>query len=122
MNEGAAERIRLARRARGMTQDALAAAIGVSRSAVAQWETGRAGQLAANLSAICKVLDVEPADLLPDRSAQDASNAAEAGSAGRGDHPATGDEVALLRLYRVCSPRDQQLLLMTARRLSHKSE
>jgi transcriptional regulator with XRE-family HTH domain len=38
-------RIAAARRARGWTQGELATQVGVSRSAVAQWETGRAGQV-----------------------------------------------------------------------------
>ena len=48
------ERIRAARQERGWTQEQLAEAVGVSRSAVAQWETGRAGQLTGNLSRICR--------------------------------------------------------------------
>jgi DNA-binding XRE family transcriptional regulator len=34
-------RLRAARKAKGLTQEALAQALGVTRSAVAQWETGR---------------------------------------------------------------------------------
>ena len=45
-------RIRAARRERGLTQDDLADQVGVSRSAVAQWETGRTGQITGNLSRI----------------------------------------------------------------------
>jgi hypothetical protein len=33
-----------------------------------------------------------------------------------------GDETALLRLYRECSPEDRQLLLRTARRLAAHRE
>ncbi len=122
MNAGAAERIRQARRARSMTQEALAAAVGVSRSAIAQWETGRAGQLTANLAAVCRVLEIDAADLIGERHDPDAA-ARPAGDPFSPCEPsATGDEVALLRLYRVCSPGDQQLLLMTARRLTHNRE
>ena len=32
----------------------------------------------------------------------------------------TGDELALLRLYRECAPEDRQLLLRTARRLAKR--
>src|SRR5271170_1097962 len=52
------ERIRLARQERGLTQEQLAEAVGVTRSAVAQWETGRAGQVTGNLSRIAAVLEV----------------------------------------------------------------
>ncbi|HEX2942493.1 MAG TPA: helix-turn-helix transcriptional regulator, partial [Rhodopila sp.] len=41
-------RIRAVRQDRGITQDDLARQVGVSRSAVAQWETGRAGQVTGN--------------------------------------------------------------------------
>ena len=42
-------RIRALRRARGLTQDRLASSTGVSRSAVAQWESDRAGHSAGML-------------------------------------------------------------------------
>jgi transcriptional regulator with XRE-family HTH domain len=98
-------RIRDVRRERGWTQDQLASAVGVSRSAVAQWETGRAGQVTTNLTRIAEVLEVGVEFLM------------------YGDEkriplePRMGDELALLRLYRECSPEDRQLLLRTARRL-----
>ena len=50
-------RLRKIRRARGLTQEDLANATGVSRSAVAQWETGRAG-LVDKLQKIADALDV----------------------------------------------------------------
>ena len=100
------ERIREARQARGWTQDELAEAVGVSRSAVAQWETGRAGQVTGNLSRIAEVLDVSIEHLAHGRSKRMAGQAT------------SGDEMALLRLYRECSPDDKQLLLRTARRLA----
>ena len=46
------ERIAGLRRERGLSQAGLAAATGVSRSPVAQWETDRAGQVSGNLSRI----------------------------------------------------------------------
>ncbi len=49
-------RIRSTRRERNMTQDELADRVGVSRSAVAQWETGRTGQVTGNLSRIAETL------------------------------------------------------------------
>lgn len=100
------ERIRLVRRERGLTQDELATAIGVSRSAVAQWETGRAGQITGNLTRIASVLQVGVEYLM---YGEDKRAPGEIG---------TGDELALLRLYRECSTEDRQLLLRTARRLA----
>ena len=57
MNIG--ERIRLARKEVGLTQDALANRVGVSRSAIAQWET-RPNVLPshANMDALTEVLEV----------------------------------------------------------------
>ena len=100
------ERIRLARQERGLTQERLAEAVGVTRSAVAQWETGRAGQITGNLSRIASVLDVSVEHLMFGADTPAAARAMR------------GDELAMLRLYRECSSADQQLLLRTARRLA----
>ena len=99
-------RIRAARRDRGLTQDALADQVGVSRSAVAQWETGRTGQVTGNLSRIAGVLEVNVEYLMygDDKRAM--------------GEVRQGDELALLRLYRECDPDDRQMLLRTARRLA----
>jgi transcriptional regulator with XRE-family HTH domain len=99
------ERIRLARQERGLTQEQLAEAVGVTRSAVAQWETGRAGQVTGNLSRIAAVLEVGVEHLMfgDDKTAPQLAT--------------RGHELAMLRLYRDCAPADQQLLLRTARRL-----
>ncbi len=51
-------RIRAAREDQGWTQDQLAVAVGVSRSAVAQWETGRAGQVTTNLTRVAAALGI----------------------------------------------------------------
>ncbi len=99
-------RIRTAREDQGWTQDQLAAAVGVSRSAVAQWETGRAGQVTTNLTRVASALGVGVEHLMYGRDKL---------APGR---PQTGDELAILRLYRECAPEDRQLLLRTARRLA----
>ena len=105
-----ARRIREARRDRGLTQEQLAAATGVSRSAVAQWETGRAGQITGNLSRIATVLGISVEWLLYGANKLAPSEAG------------TGDELALLRLYRECDPADRAFLLTTARRLANLSK
>ncbi len=102
-------RIRVAREEQDWTQDQLAAAVGVSRSAVAQWETGRAGQVTANLTRVAAALGVGVEHLMYGREKLAASQ------------PHTGNELALLRLYRECAPEDRQLLLQTARRLARKA-
>lgn len=101
------ERIRAVRRERGLTQDELAVAVGVSRSAVAQWETGRSGQLSANLSRIAGALGTGVEYLL---HGDDKMAPLKAES---------GDELALLRLYRECAFVDRQMLLRMARRLAN---
>ncbi len=99
-------RVRDVRRERGWTQDEFARRVGVSRSAVAQWETGRAGQVTGNLTRIAEVLGigVEYLTFGNDKRAP--------GQVGQ------GDELALLRLYRECTPEDRQLALRMLRRLA----
>lgn len=99
-------RIRAQRLARGMTQDELATACAVSRSAVAQWETDRAGQLRGNISRIADALEISVEHLLHGE---------------RLNSGLTGDEMAMLRLYRECQPDDRAFLLRTARRLARAS-
>lgn len=99
-------RIRALRRERGLTQDDLAAAVGVSRSAVAQWETDRAGQIRGNLARIASVLGASVEFLIM------GTDKREPGAAER------GDELVLLRLYRECSDEDRAFLLRTAHRFA----
>jgi transcriptional regulator with XRE-family HTH domain len=101
-------RIRTAREEQGWTQDQLASAVGVSRSAVAQWETGRAGQVTTNLTRVASALGVGVEFLMNGRSKFASSQINSA------------DELAILRLYRECTVEDRQLLLRTARRLAGK--
>jgi transcriptional regulator with XRE-family HTH domain len=96
-------RIRALRIAGELTQEQLAAACGVSRSAVAQWETDRAGQLRGNISRIAAALGARVEFLL------------------EGERPPsgmTGDELAMMRLYRACDAEDRAFLLRTARKLA----
>jgi transcriptional regulator with XRE-family HTH domain len=96
-------RIRSLRHSQGMTQEDLAAACDVSRSAVAQWETDRAGQLRDNITRIADALATTVEYLL------------------QGERPqsdVTGDELALLRLYRACDAEDRSFLLRTAHKLA----
>jgi transcriptional regulator with XRE-family HTH domain len=95
-------RIKKLRRANGLTQDELAAACDVSRSAVAQWETDRAGQLRENISRIADALGASVEHIL------------------HGSTAATGDELAMLRLYQACDPEDRAFLLRTAHKLARQ--
>lgn len=103
-------RIRAARLARGMTQAELAQVIGVTRSAVAQWETERAGQVRGNLTRIASALGVSVQFLL------------EGQAAGGPEQPENATELALLRLYRACTEEDRAFLLRTATRLARAAE
>ena len=103
-------RIRAARVDRGMTQADLAGSVGVSRSAVAQWETERAGQVRGNLTRIASALGVSVGHLLHGREA--------ARLAG----PENATELALLNLYRACTEDDRAFLLRTATRLARAAD
>ena len=86
---GAGARIRTARQTLGMTQADLAEAVGVSRSAVAQWETDRAGQVRGNLSRVASVLRVSVAYLVEgdvDRHEDGAAEMARRERQGRAHH------------------------------------
>jgi transcriptional regulator with XRE-family HTH domain len=99
-------RIKDVRQERGWTQDQLAQAVGVSRSAVAQWETGRAGQITGNLTRIAASLDVGVEFLMYGSDKRAPSEIRQ------------GDELALVRLYRECAPEDRQMILRMVRRLA----
>ena len=105
----AGDRIRAARVAAGYTQEALAREVGVTRSAVAQWETDRAGQVGGNLARIAEVLGVSVGHLLTGGSRE---------GPGVTEH---ATELALLRLYRSCPPTDRALIMRTAARLSRQA-
>lgn len=108
---GAGARIRAARQVAGMTQAELAAAVGVSRSAVAQWETDRAGQVGANLARIADVLRVSSEHLLRGHFPSEGGAAAEDAA-----------ELALLRLFRACHGEDRQILLRMAARFARQAD
>lgn len=99
--ESVGSRIKALRRAANMTQDELAERLNVSRSAIAQWETDRTGQVRENMERIAKILNTSLGYLV----------SGETGSL-------TGDELALMRLYRACAAEDRRMLLLTARRLA----
>lgn len=103
-------RIKAARLARGMTQADLAAEVDVSRSAVAQWETERSGQVRGNLTKIASVLMVSVQHLLTGQPAATPTG------------PENATEHALVQLYRVCTEDDRAFLLRTATRLARAAD
>lgn len=58
------EALRTVREMRGLSQRELAAAVGVSQSAIAQIETGRTQPTLANLKKIAEALDVTICELV----------------------------------------------------------
>jgi transcriptional regulator with XRE-family HTH domain len=102
-------RIRTLRRARGLTQDRLAQSTGVSRSAVAQWESDRAGYSSGMLGRIAEVLGVSVAML---RDGWDGIAS---------DSILSSDEMTLLRLFRDCDGEDRAVILQLAQRIAASS-
>ena len=109
-------RIKAARERAGLTQASLAERVGVTRSAVAQWETGRSGQVGGNLTQIASVLGIGVEYLLL------GSTPGLVWSEMAGPDGMTGDELALLRLYRECPPEDRTLVVQLAKRLAHSKD
>ena len=105
----AGARLRTVRRARGLTQEDLAHATGVSRSAVAQWESGRA-DYAGRLTAIASALNVTSRELAEARLPSF--------HAGGEDLSGTELEGILLRNFRLLEQDDQACLLRIVRRLA----
>lgn len=58
------EVLRKHRTDRGMTQEFVAQALGISRQAVSKWENGTSEPTTTNLIALAKLFGVEPEDLL----------------------------------------------------------
>lgn len=59
--------IKKARMEKGLTQEALADMVGVKKSAVAKWETGRVSEIKrSNLKKLAEALDLKPTQLLGD--------------------------------------------------------
>lgn len=98
-------RIRTLRRARGWTQERLAEICGVTRSAIAQWESGRAGQQAHNLAALADALSVSIDTL-------------RYGGRLVNDPQLGDDERSLLSMFRHCSDQQKDCLMTVARTLT----
>lgn len=58
------EQLTTLRRAKGISQEALAEQLNVSRQAVSKWETGTAKPELDNILALCRILEVTPNELL----------------------------------------------------------
>ena len=58
------QRIAALRKARGMTQEALAQKLGITNQAVSKWETGAADPSTSNLLALAKLFGAPAEELL----------------------------------------------------------
>ncbi len=105
----AGERMKSIRQSRHLTQDQLAKAAGVSRSLVAQWETGRSG-FAGKAAQIAKALEV-PVRLLRPEIAVDPNAAG-------GALTKSAQEQALVEAFRQLPADDQACLVYLATRMS----
>jgi transcriptional regulator with XRE-family HTH domain len=96
------DKIRRARREKGWTQEQLAQAVGVNKSAVAQWETpggARTGITVQNLQRVARVLGKRMSDLLEDSPPDE------------GMIITDPDEIALVELFRRMSARQKDVHL-----------
>ena len=64
MNVEIAERLAARRKLAGLSQEALAEKLGVSRQAVSKWESGASDPSTTNLMALAKLFGVSAEDLL----------------------------------------------------------
>jgi len=104
-------RIRLLREMAGLSQQQLAEKVGISRSAVAFWETGRSGHVGKHLGSLAQVLGVEPEVLLTGMAYKAIQETL------------TPDENTMLTLYRQLDPLIKlQAQKWIERRVRHKAD
>lgn len=102
-------RIRLLRQRRGMTQSDLGAALGVSRSLVARWETNRSSG-AHNLPRLAEQLGVAQEFFITGMIRSGVTMTV------------SSDELALLTMYRGCPGTQRLALLRSAGRLKKQAQ
>jgi transcriptional regulator with XRE-family HTH domain len=94
--QGIAERVTTLRKSKNMSQADLATAMSVSRSAVAQWETGRASMTMKNFDRLADILGVSKSYII----------SGEIGESGLSIR-----ERKLIVAFRVCARTDQDAVL-----------
>lgn len=107
-------RIRMARQFAGKSQAELAQALGVGRSAVANWECGRAHPSAPHLSRLARVTDVAFEWLATGQGVMTAASSSEQHDAG----VLNQEESTLLQAFRGASKKRQRQILYIAMSLS----
>jgi transcriptional regulator with XRE-family HTH domain len=106
---GIGGRIRVARRGMGWTQQVLADTVGVSRSAVAQWETNRTLGTPGTLTRLARALGTSVEWLM--LHGTEANPLEESGSQ---------DELSILQLYRNCSTEERLVVRHMLERFAGK--
>ncbi len=86
------QRMKILRKAAGLTQQQVADALGVSRPAIAFWETGREGSARKHIPKLAALFGVEPEIFLTGYVQEDIVLTV------------TPDEYDILRLYRMLDP------------------
>lgn len=86
------QRMKILRKAAGLTQQQVADALGVSRPAIAFWETGREGSARKHIPKLAALFGVEPEIFLTGYVQEDIALTV------------TPDEYDILRLYRMLDP------------------
>ncbi|MDY5016262.1 MAG: helix-turn-helix transcriptional regulator [Eubacteriales bacterium] len=90
-----ANRLRDLRRAKGLTQEALASLLGVSRQAVSKWEQGISSPDTDNLIALAKIYDLSLDELLTGTSVPRRESPAEAPGKDGAREIDAGDDAAM---------------------------
>lgn len=108
------QRMKILRRAAGLTQQQVADALGVSRPAIAFWETGREGSARKHIPKLAALFGVEPEIFLTGYVQADIALTV------------SPDEYDMLRLYRMLDPSRkvsaQKWIERQVRMLSRESE
>jgi len=107
-------RIRVARQLARRSQAELAQALGIGRSAVANWECGRAHPSTARLTRLARATGVTFEWLATGQGAMKPESASKANAAGALSH----EEDVLLQSFRAASQKRQQQILYVAMSLS----
>lgn len=101
-------KIKRLRESRGMTQDDLAKALGVTRPAVSQWESGWSHPRMGTIEKIAGYFGVTPAELISGSDSKEVVM--------------TPDEENLLNMYRGASETDKATLLNVAHAIHSRQQ
>lgn len=102
------------RKSKDLTQAQLAEIVGVSASAISQYENGHKFPSFEIALKIAEALDCESADLVSTReNVGPPENKKTATSIGDGDYPVSAEDMRLLTWFRSLSPEKQKAILIS---------